>query len=124
MGALCNSAIFARNGAEIHATNNDGKTALHFAIEFQNCDIIRLLIERNANINTKAKNGWNVLMVAVACKDRDLIDFVLWRGSLQIDMLLICDAIELARELNYADMEDYLYSQADMDLWKYWSFYI
>jgi ankyrin repeat protein len=40
-----------KSGADIHATDKNGVTALHHAVRFRNPTAVRTLIERGANVN-------------------------------------------------------------------------
>jgi tankyrase len=40
-----------RSGADIHATDKNGVTALHHAVRFRNPTAVRTLIEHGANVN-------------------------------------------------------------------------
>jgi len=44
--------ILLKNGANIQATASDGRTALHGATEKGDIDLIRFLLEQDANVNT------------------------------------------------------------------------
>jgi len=45
------------HGANIHATDNDGSTPLHFAAEYGNLEVVKLLLKRGADKNLKDKYG-------------------------------------------------------------------
>ena len=45
--------------------NESEHTALHYAVKYRKFDIAELLIEKGANVNAKAEDGWTALMLAV-----------------------------------------------------------
>jgi uncharacterized protein len=54
------------NGADIHATDKNGVTALHHAVRFRNPEAVRALIEQGANVNQACRrNGSTSLHRAV-----------------------------------------------------------
>ena len=45
-------------GADVNTKENySGKTALHYAIANENLDIVKLLLENSAEIDSRDKNG-------------------------------------------------------------------
>ena len=65
--------------------NFQGQTSLHLAASLGNTDIMTLLLENGANINSKElKNGRTVLHIAFAKKDRRMIKFLSFFAN-QID---------------------------------------
>ena len=59
--------LLIEHGADINAKNNNGWTALMWALVSNNAEyleIIKLLVENGANINTKNNNGDTALIIA------------------------------------------------------------
>lgn len=54
-----------KNGANVNVNFSDNnRTLLMVAAESGNSEIVKLLLEHSANINTKDKQGWNALALA------------------------------------------------------------
>lgn len=56
--------ILADKGADINIADNDGNTPVLTAVECGHIRMLQVLIEKNANINTKNNMGWNALDIA------------------------------------------------------------
>ena len=62
-GAMQAVTLLLDGGAKVDATNNQGATALHVAVN-RSADIVRLLVARGADVNAKNKAGFTALDVA------------------------------------------------------------
>jgi ankyrin repeat protein len=56
-GLVKPAAFLLGNGADVNARDDDGKTALHRATRNSDPDMVRLLLDRNANVTLKDNNG-------------------------------------------------------------------
>ncbi|WP_341816915.1 ankyrin repeat domain-containing protein [Wolbachia endosymbiont (group A) of Agelastica alni] len=56
--------------------DNDDKTALHYAAEKGNLDLVRLLIENVADINAKNKDGMTPFKIALVYDKTEVINFL------------------------------------------------
>ena len=73
------SAIIATNPKIVHEFSGDGFTALHVASYFGHANVVRLLLENDADINKIAMNGSNLtaLQSAVASIHTDVVKTLL-----------------------------------------------
>ena len=51
------------SGFDLHTKNKAGQTALHIAVDYGNLEIVRLLLERGAEVNIKDKNRQTPLLM-------------------------------------------------------------
>jgi ankyrin repeat protein len=68
----------------VRTTNPDlstGSTPLEFAIQSKRIDLVRLLIERGTNVNSKGGSGWTPLHEAAAAGNPDIIQLLLESGA-------------------------------------------
>jgi ankyrin repeat protein len=67
----------------VHDATGDGFTALHLAAFFGHSEVVRLLVERGADVEAVAKNPTQVrpLHSAVAGRDRAAVNALLARGA-------------------------------------------
>jgi ankyrin repeat protein len=56
-----NIQILLAAGANLHHTDHDGDTILHFAIDKNNIECAQLLLDLGININIQDKHGWTPL---------------------------------------------------------------
>ena len=53
-----------KDGANVNAEDNDGWTALMWAVFYVYTEIVKLLLEHGADVNAKSNNGWTALHLA------------------------------------------------------------
>ena len=51
-------------GADVNATNKDGRTVLHSAADSGQLDVVKWLVEKGADVNATDKDGKTVLHMA------------------------------------------------------------
>ena len=73
-------------GASVTRVSGSGSTPLHSAagsLRFggRNCEIVKLLLDRGAQVNAQAKNGWTALMGAANHGSVDVVRTLLSRGA-------------------------------------------
>jgi ankyrin repeat protein len=76
------SALLAA-GANIHARDNDGETALSYAVQTMDAkpEIAAALLDAGADINTANDRGETPLMIAASAHNRAALKFLLGRGA-------------------------------------------
>lgn len=69
-------------GADVNVYHaNGGWTPLYRAARAGNLEIARLLIDRGARVNGKAKNGWSPLHIAVFQNHRSMVELLISSGA-------------------------------------------
>jgi ankyrin repeat protein len=58
-----------------------GRTALHWAIDYNRCDIMSVLVEHGANINATTKDKMNPLHLAAQNNRKEMAEFLLSKGA-------------------------------------------
>ncbi|HEV8389763.1 MAG TPA: ankyrin repeat domain-containing protein, partial [Dongiaceae bacterium] len=113
-----------KNGADVNARGNFGKTALMYAVQFNLLDTAALLLERGADVNAKTTDtsdcwsGINIsdrtaLMYAAENADRTMVDLLLENGA---DAKAV-DSRKYAADA-YVDRNSKLSGDQDMDLYR------
>lgn len=52
------------SGEDVNGTNAQGNTALHYAVATNNADMVKLLLQHNADMNAQNTKGWSPLSIA------------------------------------------------------------
>ena len=68
--------VLMNYGADINKCNLYDKTPLHYAVENNNLDMVKFLVEKGANINAKTNAGFTALDIAKNYKLNDLIEYL------------------------------------------------
>jgi len=63
--------------------DTDGMTALLYASKFNNFELVRLLVDRGANINARNSDGGTALAIAQMNGNTQISNFLLERGAVQ-----------------------------------------
>ncbi|KKL80576.1 hypothetical protein LCGC14_2003370, partial [marine sediment metagenome] len=69
-------------GAEINSVNNDQNSALHYAAEYGNFDIVRSLCENGASINQLNEDDWTALDFAIIGKRSGIEEYLTNHGGM------------------------------------------
>jgi len=73
--------LVEEGGANINFKNMAQQSALMFAVQKSNMDIVQFLIERSANVNDKDGQNKTVLMYAVESQDPRMVDYLIRAGA-------------------------------------------
>ena len=98
------------HGADLFAPDSDGISALDTAIKFRRKDVVRLCIDRGADLNaTTRKSGILPVMLAACFNDTELMQILLDAGAKinAVDKSGM-SALDYARKLGQKRMENYL----------------
>ena len=74
-----------RNGAIVDkVTDINSNTPLHWAMVYENIEMIKCLIEEGKNdINAKNRNGYSPLDLISECKDQKIVQYLMLKKQLQ-----------------------------------------
>ncbi|KAL9613019.1 MAG: hypothetical protein Q9167_002409 [Letrouitia subvulpina] len=76
--------LLVRSKVEVNCQDESGMTPLHYAVIFGtigDCNLARLLLERNASIDAQTKDGWTPLHLAINYEDLKLATYLLERKA-------------------------------------------
>jgi ankyrin repeat protein len=74
--------FFSKAGrATVNQKNVGGATALHMACREKNFEIVRILVENEADVNAVDNEGWTPLMRGALAGDKDIVDLLLVKGA-------------------------------------------
>lgn len=80
-GALAATREALEEGANVHARNDDGNTALMLAAFFGHEDVVKLLLEHGAEVNARNPEGRTPLMFAATFDSPDTVELLLADGA-------------------------------------------
>src|SRR5207245_1653184 len=73
--------LLLKQGADPNVANEEGQTALYFALREYHTDIARALLEAGADINHADRHGDTALILAARADDKDLVRLLLKKGA-------------------------------------------
>lgn len=74
--------FFSKAGrATVNQKNVGGATALHMACREKNFEIVKILVENEADVNSADNEGWTPLMRGALAGDKDIVDLLLVKGA-------------------------------------------
>ncbi len=73
--------LLLKQGADVNARDEDGKTVLMYACDYGLIDIARMLLEYGANVNAKDKYGGTALMEGCYDNEIDIVRLLLEYGA-------------------------------------------
>jgi len=74
--------FFSKAGrATVNQKNIGGATALHIACREKNFEIVKILVENEADVNATDNEGWTPLMRGALAGDKDIVDLLLVKGA-------------------------------------------
>ena len=59
---MVNALLAAR--ADVNAKNNNGDTALMYAVSGDHAEVVQALLAARADVNAKSRKGWTALKIA------------------------------------------------------------
>jgi ankyrin repeat protein len=65
----------------ISSRDDEGKTPLHVAVEWNQKDVAELLLAKGADVNAKGKDDWTPLDAAVGHARKDIVKLLLAKGA-------------------------------------------
>lgn len=97
-------------GADVSAKDNEGRTALMFAVINIHRETVKVLLDRGADVNARANDGGTALMLATSGGDGEIVQMLLRKGA---DVRGAFEATgktahELAAEKGYATVVELL----------------
>lgn len=78
-----------KNGEDVNAMDEDGRTALHLAVEANHYGLAKMLLENGAKVNVKEHSmegcyrglGWYPLHLALRNENRDIVNLLIEHGA-------------------------------------------
>jgi ankyrin repeat protein len=106
------------NGANINAQNHYGISALMYAVDSRNVDMVTLLLlDNNIDVDLQSNKGCTALMLAAKHNRLDLVQQLVNAGAaLSIQDNNGCDALCYANQRGFQDIVDYLESLSEVVL--------
>src|SRR5260370_34635562 len=80
-GDLESVKLLAGDSAKVNEKNNEGRTALMFAVVNRHTKCAKELLQHGADVNAKANDGGTALMLAASAGDTELVKAMLARGA-------------------------------------------
>ncbi|VVC27448.1 Adenine nucleotide alpha hydrolase-like domains,Ankyrin repeat-containing domain,Ankyrin repeat [Cinara cedri] len=70
-----------KNGADLHAKDENGRTPLHYAVKESHTEIILFLIEKGVDVHAKDKNGYTPLHWAARKGYAEVVETLIAKGA-------------------------------------------
>ncbi|KAL8820842.1 MAG: hypothetical protein Q9191_007431 [Dirinaria sp. TL-2023a] len=106
-----------RNNADIDATNNRGKTALHLAVESKNnrLELVKVLLENGANVHARSDGGWTALHNAAEKGYVDVASLLLqWKANVNATTSSGMTSLHWSARNGHVDVVKLLLQQHDL----------
>ena len=72
---------YVKDGVDINTQNNQGETALHWAVKNKRMTMTKQLVEKGANVNVKDKDGQTPLHIVAAFGEKDFVELLMKHGG-------------------------------------------
>ena len=82
--AMAQFHLGVKAGANINARNDTGYTALMFAIQYQQSEVVQILIESKADVNAKNNYGYSAMAIAKNIGNARIIELLKQAGAKEI----------------------------------------
>ena len=69
------------DGFDPKATNEDGVTALHFAVGSDSLEVVKYLVEQGADPSAKNNDGWTILHYAAESGSLEMVQYLVEKGA-------------------------------------------
>jgi len=73
--------VLALEKLGINTKDDSGRTALTYAVYYCQTEIVRMLIEKGANIEAKDNDGWTALMYSIYCGKVEIVRMLIEKGA-------------------------------------------
>ncbi len=73
--------MLLKNGVEINAQNEEGRTALMYAVSEGSKELTEILIKNGANVNLKDINGDTALIIAIGNENEEISELLIKSGA-------------------------------------------
>lgn len=69
------------HGADITAMDDDGQTALHYAVHNSRLDVVQFVVDQGIDIELTDADSFSALHTALECNNLDACEFLMKRGA-------------------------------------------
>ncbi len=66
---------------DVNVQDSNGRTALHYAIQNRDAQMVQFLIDNNANVNAQDSNGRTALHYAIRNNNAKMVEFLIAKGA-------------------------------------------
>ena len=80
-GAFAEVKRLIEEGTDVNAQDNEGWTALMWALEYGHTEVVKLLIEEGADVNAKDKKGFTALMYSSREGNTEIVKLLIEAGA-------------------------------------------
>jgi ankyrin repeat protein len=76
LGRISQAEFFLRCGSDVNAADTFGNTGMHYAVNNQNLDMVRLLNENGSNLKLENQHGTTPLVAAEKTENTPIRDYL------------------------------------------------
>jgi ankyrin repeat protein len=109
-GDLQLANLLVERGVDVDAQDNNGQTALMYAVTEPNSRVVEVLLQSQADVNAQDNSGYTALMLAVKKGEINIIKFLLDCNNIDIKIKdkAGITALSIAVSKNYYDVTQWL----------------